>query len=291
MGKKGRRLSLAASKAMLQPTRRDVKFNLDPDIISHWHHTAGPTFTIFLNTFSSILPVGERFFIRSVRHYRDHIKDEELLKAVRAFIGQEAMHGREHEDYNDAVFARVPAAAKFEKRVRNILQRLTDHAPPAFSLSGTIALEHFTALLGDAVLRDDRVSAGADPNYAALWQWHALEETEHKAVAYDVYEAVIGRDLKAYGLRSFGLIAATVIFWGLTIPVFIQSLKTEGELTNWDGWRKFFQYTFGDIGMLRRQLGNYLDYFKPGFHPWDHDNREHLKRIDEFLAYQEKISA
>lgn len=291
MSNKTKHLSLAATKAMLQPTRRDVKFGLNPDIISEWHHEGGPVFTAFLNTFSSILPVGERFFITSVRAFRDQVTDPELKKAVTAFIGQEAMHGREHEEYNDALFAKVPAAARFERRVKRLLDWFVAKTPANVCLSGTIALEHFTALLGDAVLKDPRVTEGADPNYAALWRWHALEETEHKAVAFDVWKVVMGTNIKEYGLRSFGQVLATVFFWSLTIPVMIQVLRSEGELTNGKAWRQFFRYTFGDIGMLRRQLGSYFDYFRPSFHPWDHDNRHFLTQIDDFLAEQEKLVA
>ena len=168
--------------------------------------------------------MGERFFINSVRAYRDQITDPELKKAVTAFIGQEAMHGREHEEYNSALFAVAPIAPKFEKLVESILNSLSKHAPKAFSLSGTIALEHFTALLADGVLSDSRVSGGADPDYAALWVWHSLEETEHKAVAFDVYEAVMGKGVGAYALRSTGLVLATVLFWGLVTPVFLGML-------------------------------------------------------------------
>ena len=99
------------------PTRRDVRFHLPAERIGDWHDAAGPVFTAFLNTFSIVLPVGERFFIDSVRAYRDQITDPELKKAVTAFIGQEAMHGREHEDYNTALFARAPVAPKFESFV------------------------------------------------------------------------------------------------------------------------------------------------------------------------------
>ncbi len=279
-----------AQGVMLQPQRRDIKFDLDPAIISEWHYAAGPVFTAFLNTFSSILPVGERFFIDAVRAHRQYIDDPQLKQAVTAFIGQEAMHGREHDEYNQAFFASAPPAARFEKFVGKLLGTLTKHAPPAFCLSGTIALEHFTALLADAVLKDERVAAGADPQYAAIWRWHALEETEHKAVAYDVWEAVMGKGVKAYSLRSFGLIVATLVFWGLTIPTFIQVLRSEGQLTNMKGWQKFFGYTFGDIGMLRKQIGNYLDYFRPDFHPWDHDNRAFLQQIDQFLAEQQAVA-
>ena len=280
-----------SADSMLIPLRRDLKFKLDPKIVSHWHHTGGPIFTSFLNTFSIVLPVGERFFIESVRAYRQKIEDPELKKAVTAFIGQEAMHGREHEEYNDAFFAKAPIAPKFEKFVGKFLGFLNKRGPASFSLSGTIALEHFTALLADGVLSDPLVSEGADPHYAALWRWHSLEETEHKAVAYDVWEVVMGKGVGAYTLRSLGLLLATIIFWGLVIPVFLEVLRTEGQLTNWKGWKKFFRYTFGDIGLLRKQLGNYVQYFKPGFHPWDHDNREYLKEIDNFLAHHHEITA
>lgn len=276
--------------SMLVPVRRDLKFNLDPNIISDWHASGGPVFTTFLNTLSSILPVGERFFIDAVRAHRDQVTDPELKKAVTAFIGQEAMHGREHEEYNDAFFAKVPAGQQFEDVVTILLSRLTENMPAAFCLSATIALEHFTALLADGVLSDERVTIGADPQYAAMWRWHALEETEHKAVAYDVWEVVMGKGVGAYSLRSFGLVLATVIFWGLTIPAFLQALRQEGQLTNFSGWQKFFAFTFGDIGMLRRQIGNYLDYFRPDFHPWDHDNRQYLEQIDQFLADQQAVA-
>ncbi|MGH8506478.1 MAG: metal-dependent hydrolase [Stenotrophobium sp.] len=273
---------MPSSKAV--PVRRDLKFNLPADRINDWHKAAGPVFTGFLNTFSTILPVGERFFINSVRNYRDQITDPELKKAVTGFIGQEAMHGREHEEYNEALFARSPAAVEFERRVSKLLHVGQKRLPQSMQLSITIALEHFTALLADSVLAEPRVSEGAEPHYAALWRWHALEETEHKAVAYDVYTTVMGRGPRAYAARSLGMAASTLLFWGLTLPAFVKVLRDENKLTDAGGWRKFFRYTLGDIGMLRRQLPAWADYFRPGFHPWDHDNRQFLQDIDALSA-------
>lgn len=273
------------------PIRRDLKFSLPADQISDWHYAAGPVFTAFLNTFSIFLPVGERFFIDSVRAYRDQVSDPELKKAISAFIGQEAMHGREHEDLNAALFAAVPAAPRIERFVKGLLDGVTRHLGKELSLSATIALEHFTALLADSVLREPRLTQGAEPHYAALWKWHALEETEHKAVAYDTWVTVMGQGPRAYALRALGMTLATVIFWGIMIPSFLEVLRTEGKLSDAKAWRKFFRYTMGDIGLLRIQLRDYIDYFRPGFHPWDHDNREFLTQIDAFLAEQEKLVA
>ncbi|MGH8460101.1 MAG: metal-dependent hydrolase [Stenotrophobium sp.] len=274
------------------PIRRDLKFNLPAERITDWHTGGGPVFTAFLNTFSIVLPVGERFFIQSVRNYRDAVTDPELKKAVTAFIGQEAMHGREHEEYNEALFARTPVAPKFERLVGNLLGQGQKRLPQAAQLSITIALEHFTALLADSVLREPRLTENAEPHFSALWHWHALEETEHKAVAFDVYQTVMGRGPRAYAVRSLGMAISTVLFWSLVTPTFLQVLRTEGKLTDWGGWRKFFRYTMGDIGLLRRQLPTWVDYFRPGFHPWDHDNHDYLKDIEAFAApWQAKTRA
>jgi len=276
----------------IQPIRRDLQFRLPAAKIDEWHHAAGPHFTTFLNTFSIVLPVGERFFMAAVRSYRDQITDPELKKAVTAFIGQEAMHGREHEEYNDALFAVSKLAPKFEQLVGRLLAFARDDLPRPVALSATIALEHFTALLADSVLREPRISEGADPNFAALWRWHALEETEHKAVAYDVWSTVMGQGAGAYAQRSLGMVAATVIFWALVTPTFLAEVQRQGKLTDVRGWRKFFSYTLGRRGLLSMQLRNYADYFRPSFHPWDHDNREYLKQIDGFVAkWQDPVAA
>ena len=174
------------------PIRRDVRFNLPADRIADWHTPAGPIFTALLNTFSIVLPIGERFFIDAVRAHRDLIQDPELQKAMTAFIGQEAMHGREHEDYNDALFAQSPIAPKFEAFVLDIFGLIKKHTPPYLWLSATIALEHFTALLADSVLTTPELFDGAEDHYANIWRWHAFEETEHKAVAFDVWNTVMG---------------------------------------------------------------------------------------------------
>lgn len=288
---KAKQLSAIAGRAMLMPVRRDLKFKLEAEKVGDWHGRGGPLFANLLNTFSIMLPVGERFFIDSVRAFRNDITDPELKKAVTAFIGQEAMHGREHEELNEAIYAIVPSARGLEESLQKLFVVLQKHLPASACLSATIALEHFTALLADALLSDERVMEDADPAYAALWRWHALEECEHKAVAYDVWEAVMGRGVKAYALRTVGQVATTALFWSLLIPTYLEVLRSQGQLTNVSGWRKVSSHLFGEVGALRRQFGNYLAYFKPSFHPWDHDNSALLEQMTSFLEEQKKMSA
>ncbi|HSW14058.1 MAG TPA: metal-dependent hydrolase [Solimonas sp.] len=267
----------------LMPTRRDIQFKLPAEKISTWNRDS-EHLSHFMNTLSLFFPVGERFFIDAVRNYRDRITDPELKKAVTAFIGQEAMHGREHEEYNEAMFAAVPVSKDMERFVARLLARLQKDLPPSFRLSATIALEHFTAILADALLKDPRVLEQADPRFAALWRWHALEETEHKAVAYDVWATVMGKGPGQYLLRSGGLLAASVILWSIAIPFYLRVLHSEGKLTDVAGWRWFLRFSFVESRFFQKLARPWADYFRPGFHPWDHDNRHFLKDIDRVAA-------
>lgn len=268
------------------PTRRDLKFNLNPARALSWHED-GLNVAQFLNTMSLFFPVGERFFIDAVRSYRDQVTDPELKKAVTAFIGQEAMHGREHEEYNDAIASHgVPIEAQ-EKFVANLLTFIQNNTPKALPLAATVALEHLTAILADGLLSLDNLMQDSDIDYKTLWQWHALEETEHKAVAFDVYQTAIGTDknLGAYALRSGALVAATGIFFAIFIPYYLHNVRIKGGLFDLKGWRAVARQTWGSKGIFRYITPAWLDWFKPGFHPWDHANQHYLEELEERLAY------
>ncbi|WP_293372235.1 metal-dependent hydrolase [Nevskia sp.] len=271
-----------AKSQSVMPVRRDAQFPLPADRAHDWVGDGSVHFTHLMNTMSLVIPVGERFFIDAVRHYRDQITDPDLKKAATAFIGQEAMHGREHDEYNARIIERLPSAAVFEKRVKALLDWFASSTPSSMRLSTTIALEHLTAIMADGLLQEPRVSEKAEKGYAALWRWHALEETEHKGVAYDVWEATQGRDAAAYANRAFGLLAATAIFWGMVIPHFLNFVRQEGKLTDLKGWKSFYRMAFGEVGFLRKMARPWFDYFRPGFHPWDDDNSHFLAEVDSF---------
>lgn len=264
-------------------TRRDLRFTLPANRVQDWH-AQGLLVSHFFNTLSLFFPVGERFFIDSVRHYRDLIADAELQAAVKAFIGQEAMHGREHDDYNAAVNQRVAITRSMEARVGKLLGRVQAIAPPSAQLAITLALEHMTALMADGLLKDPALLDQAETHYAALWRWHAAEETEHKAVAYDVYRQVVGRSASAETLRVTTLVLATGIFWAIFSVFYLRILSQEQRLTDWRGWGRLTSLLFGKTGFIRKLIPQWLDYFRPGFHPWDHDNRQHLQWLASLEA-------
>ena len=273
------------------PVRRNLQFKLNTSSVSDWHEQ-GPYLTQFINAMSIFFPEGERYFIHTVRQYADRITDPALRKAVTAFIGQEAMHGREHDEYNRLLAAAGLPAAELEAHVAAFLNLLKEKLPASAQLSVTIAQEHFTAILSELVLTDPRLIAGADRRLSSLWRWHALEETEHKAVAFDVYEAAVGSGVKAYALRTTSMVLTTAGFLGLVLFYQQRLLKADSELRNGQsrnqGLGRFINFMFRSPALLPRLAGPWLSYFRPGFHPWDHDNRHLLGQMPELVAETER---
>lgn len=268
--------------AAVLPVRRNLQFHLPQERVRDWN-AHGPHWTQFLNTLSIFFPAGERFFIQSIRNYRDQITDPELKKAVAAFIGQEAFHTREHEEYNDAMAAAGLDTKRMEKTVEELLEHLQQVLPQPAQLAVTVALEHLTAMMAELVLVDDHFFAGSEPHYHALWQWHALEETEHKGVAFDVYQTVVGKGPAAYVRRTSVFLVANLIFWALVARFYWNVVKADGRHRDLKGWGKALGLIFGRGGMVPRMTREWLSFFRPGFHPWDKDNRHHLERAEQLV--------
>jgi predicted metal-dependent hydrolase len=144
---------------------------------------------------SATFPEGEEFFVRSVRHYADRITDPGLQEQVKGFIGQEVTHGREHRALNDRLAEMGYPTRLVDRTVAKSQARLEARTPPRVRLAATAALEHFTAVLAEAILRDERIQdLLGTSEVREMLLWHALEECEHKAVAFDVYRAVGGSE-------------------------------------------------------------------------------------------------
>jgi hypothetical protein len=260
--------------------RRRVDFDFDPDVVPRDWYLGDAHLTTFWNALSLLFPEGERFFVESVRRFRDRIEDPALRADIDGFIGQEAMHGRAHRAFNEMLRQRdLAVSAEAEEQLRRILKRARRRLPPKGQLAVTCALEHFTAILAEQLLqRDDHRHAG-HPSIQPLWTWHALEESEHKAVAYDVYQAVGG----TYSLRVAIMLVTTAIFFAEVANVHVRFLRAEGQLGNLRGWLGSIGYLWVRPGLLRRLVPAYFDYFRPGFHPDDRDTASMLAEWRERL--------
>lgn len=229
---------------------------------------------------SSFFPEGEDFFVQSVRNYRDQIEDPQLKKQVGGFIGQEAIHGREHRRFNERLGERGYPTQFVDRRTRVSLERLAKHAPQPLQLAITAALEHYTATFAEVLLGDPRAQAlSSVPEVRSIFLWHAVEESEHKAVAFDVYQAVVGDQT----LRIRTMKATTVIFLGALAGSTALSLVKDPAAWNpvrlFKSVRGLRDNPFFTMATWRKLT----DYNRPDFHPDDHDNVALLDRWREEL--------
>ena len=255
--------------------QRDMHFDLSGLTPSTWHPD-GTHVSHFFNAMSLFFPEGEKFFINSVRNYQHKVTDPKLQDDVKGFIGQEAMHGREHRVYNAWLGEHGYPAARLEQWVIKILNFATRTTTRGQQLGATIAMEHLTAILANNMLSDPRVLRDADPRIASLWRWHAIEETEHKAVAFDVYRATFGSGLRAYLQRVIVFFFASVEFWIEVMIFHWQLLKKDKIQWSLRGWGQWFKALFINPGTMIAIFLPWLSYFRPGFHPWQKDNREFI---------------
>ena len=248
------------------PPRR-LDFEFDATTAKRYFYADDPFLSAFWITLSTLFPEGEDFFVQAVRHFRKDITDPTLKAQVAGFIGQEAMHSKEHEAWNELGQKFGYPTEKLDKTLGKLLGGVKKFTPKIFQLSATVSLEHYTAIIAEQLLRDESHRELADPETLKLWLWHALEENEHKTVAYDVYEKVSGN----YLLRAGTMIPVTVVFFAVIGIFQAQMLASDGKLldlrNNWKG----LKFLFGRKGLFTKLWPQYLDFFKPGFHPSQHD--------------------
>ncbi|HEX5842289.1 MAG TPA: metal-dependent hydrolase [Pseudomonas sp.] len=242
-----------------------------------------PFMSHFMNNLSSLFPYGEKFFVDSVRAVRDKVSEPQLKKDISAFIGQEAMHSKEHAAYNDYAAEHGIDLERLELRIKVLLEWVTRITTKKQRLAATCALEHFTATMAEQLLqREDLTTQMNDAKLYQLWMWHAIEENEHKAVCYDVYQKVYG----GYFTRTIMMAITTLIFFGVIGWFQLHLLRKDGQLFNWRSWGKGVKTLFGPRnGFLTKLLLPYLDYYRPGFHPLDHDSKALEQRWRQRLGF------
>ena len=268
------------SRTLIKP--RKIDFGFTDQLPYKWYNGNPAIFTL-CNVISIMFPVGEQFFIDSVRYYKDKIKNPALLEEMAGFIAQEAMHSKQHDLCNQLLKTQHKQLVVFEKNAQVFLDRIRRFFPARTQLAVSCALEHFTALFAHQLLATQSFKNHAHPVYAKLWIWHAIEETEHKAVCYDVYQHVAGGPL-GYVERCLVMLSTSLVFLAVIMTGFVivtlskpkkkiqTPEKKNGVMT---GIYKMF---FSKEGLVREIMIPYLAYYLPFFHPWKQDNSQLIKR-------------
>lgn len=260
-----RRMSFEASLAELPKY-----FAGDDDLIMS--HT--------LASLSGVFPDGEEFFVQSVRHFRNDITDPELKRQVAGFIGQEAVHGREHRVLNDRLAELGYPTKLIERITKKGLAFRAKIMTPTANLATTAALEHFTATLADVILSSEkaREMIGA-PEMVDVFVWHALEESEHKAVAFDVYRHVGGSERTRRWTMNY---ICCAFLGGMTLQV-VGAMLGDRETYRKGAVRGSFKRLKENPFFTNKVWRQLRDYNRRGFHPDDHDTTELLEAWRERL--------
>ena len=264
----------------IQPRKMD--FSFDPAMPRYWFDN-DQFKTILLTALSCTFPEGERFFVRSVRHYQKQLRDPLLREQVKGFIGQEAHHGNEHDAFNHFMESKGVPTGKVDEFVNRGMRFMAKHLSPQRQLAKTCALEHFTAMLAELMLEHPDFLKGMDERMLPLWLWHAVEESEHKAVAFDVYQEQVGN----YWVRTSEMAFTTLEFISFTIFHYHQLRKGMDDPTDWRSVRGGVNWLLGKPGWLRKLGKSYLAYYKRDFHPAKRDStflrKQGLKKLSRML--------
>ncbi|ANU08365.1 metal-dependent hydrolase [Paraurantiacibacter namhicola] len=273
----------APTPADLTLNVRDRRFGRGSEQ-ARWWLNGDPIATAWFNSLSACFPRGEGLFIDAVRHFREGTPPK-LEAEIRAFIKQEVNHTREHVAFNRAATDAGYDTSRIEARVEHQIG-LSKSRPPIAWLATTIALEHFTAMFAHEFLRHPRHFTNADVEQAELWKWHAAEEIEHKGVAYDTWLHAT-RDwsrFKRWSVKARVMAIVTFMFVRNRTVDALDLLEQDGITGLRARWR-LWKYLLVKPGILRRMAGPWVSYFLPGFHPWQHDDRDLIAKYDsEFEA-------
>lgn len=273
--------------ADLEITPRDLRFGRE-NMQQRWWLDNDPIATAFYNALSVTFPKGEAFFIESVKEFRDGAP-ERLAGEIRAFVKQEINHTREHVAFNRRVIDAGYDVTELDKKVDEALA-LTKGRPKIANLASTMALEHFTAIIAQQLLANPRHLDGADAESRKMWKWHAIEEIEHKGVAYDTWLHAT-RDWsrwQRWKVKSLVMLIVTKEFAKNRWIGMLDLLRQDG-LSGPRVWAKLAWYALGRPGMARKIMGAWLSFFLPGFHPWKHDDRHLIQLADS--EFQDAITA
>lgn len=264
---------------------RRLLIDLEQPVDRHWCN--GDAFlTAWFNALSMSFPVGEQFFIDSVRAGLAALPPEAQARfktEVQGFIGQEATHRRIHALFN-AQIEKHGLVNDWEPRARARLQLMAG-ADPRHGLGITAANEHFTALFAEWMLSHADLLDGCDPRLRALWLWHSAEEAEHKATAFDLYQALGG----SHEWRVKWMRRITLIFLADALRQTAANLRRDGTLWRLSTWRSAWRHLLGPSGLLRTSWRPWRAYFRADFHPnqlgsdrserWLHDNAALYTRV------------
>ena len=265
---------------------RHMKFDFDPEQVDHRFYMDAELASAYFASLSIFLTRGEDLVIDTARYHRDFITDPLLKQRVTSLIGQEAIHSKMHEELNDAYLIRDLPVKLFRTWAGWAFEYGFERLPQPMKLSLMAGIEHFTAVLAEYMMNHEEVFfRSQDEKQRAIWMWHMIEESEHKDIAFDVFQELSNN----YLLRIAGFFPALITILVLIsaasfLVPFYRNPKNLISLRYWKEIPYNFRLIFGlKDGVYGSSFKHIFDYLRPDFHPNDHDTSEFLDYYKEKL--------
>ncbi|GAA3579837.1 metal-dependent hydrolase [Marinobacter xestospongiae] len=269
---------------------RHMKFDFNAQDADPNFYLNAELASAYFEALSIFLTYGEDLVIDTARYHRDFLTDPVLKQRVTSLIGQEALHSKVHEEWNEILKEHRFPVPLYRFLAENVFNYGFKRFPHRLQLSLMAGIEHFTAVLAEFMMKhEDHFFHSEDEKQRGLWMWHMLEEAEHKDIAYDVYQELSG----SYPLRISGFALALFTIWflvplgGVAIP-FLRKPRNLVSLSFWKDAKRSLGLLIGrKNGVYGSTLGHVFDYLRPDFHPNDHDTSEYLEYYKERLLHPE----
>lgn len=265
---------------------RHMKFDFKADQIDHRFYLNAELATAYFASLSIFLTYGEDLVIDTARYHRNLVDDPKLKQRITSLIGQEALHSKLHEELNNAFLQADLPVAMFRHWAELVFNYGFNRLPQAMKLSLMAGIEHFTAVLAEYMMNHEQIFfETSDEKQRAIWMWHMLEESEHKDIAYDVFQYLSNN----YWLRIAGFFPALITILVLisaaaTLVPFYRNPKNLIRLDYWQDIPRSFKLIFGlKDGVYGSTWKHILDYLRSSFHPNDHDTSEWLQYYKQRL--------
>jgi hypothetical protein len=265
--------SVSSSEQLIKPRR--MAFDMG-QLREKYFFRGNPILSTLMYALSASFPDGERFFIDTVRHYQKDIDDPVLIAQIRGFIGQEAHHSKVHEDFNAQAQGLGMAMERIQHRFKRRIDTAKRRLDPGRQLAITAALEHVTATLAQWTLENPEAGLKSETNspLREMLVWHAMEEIEHKAVAFDVYRATVNKEKQR-------IVVAKIIFRTFWVQMAIAQLIllwNDRKIPTLRHIREAWTFMWGKGGFRSWAAPEFKRYLKPGFHPNQIDQRHLIEQ-------------
>lgn len=255
---------------------RSFRFKAPEDMPRYWYKN-DPILTHAFNAGLIMFPKGERFFIEVVSGFRKQITNPQLLSDIKMFSAQEAHHSNVHALHNELLKAQGYDIDSIERDQDKKFRKIKKLLSRKRQLAIVVAYEHFTAMFGEAVLKDPRWLEGLPPTYVSFLRWHAAEEIEHKSVAFNVYQSIGG----GYFTRVSMMVIAFAAFYKSVISYMRYFLKADG-IKGSKAIIPLLKFMFISPGSFFQLALGHIKYFSPWFHP---DKTQNMYLVDQWRQH------